>query len=319
MKKLFLISTLFFCISNLFSQDIITKEQRDFIVKFSYYTDSEIFKPQKHKFKTEDYKYEDYFDNTISIEETESCFKLMEETAKIEFQKDFWDENRLYFTANILTKLNSEKYINIIEVDLHKNSLFYKNDTLKIGNNQGGGNNVSENSYQITRNYPLDKEQQDTTGISGSMIMKINFVIGYDFKKFNKEDIGKPILLGSDIIEIVDIIDNGIVLKGNTENIKIINFISKNKVSKPYSMSEKNIDLADSFTFSSSTIYKSSYENIFLKKMSFEEYDKLMTIDYLKKIQTGEKYKILKNVAKIGDNFILYKPIYKTYFLTAKL
>ena len=53
--------------------------------------------------------------------------------------------------------------------------------------------------------------------------------------------------------------------------------------------------------------------------MSFEEYDKLMTIDYLKKIQTGERYKILKNVAKIGDNFILYKPIYKTYILTAKL
>ncbi len=243
----------------------------------------------------------------------------MEKTAKIEFQKDSWDENRLYFAANILTKLNSEKYINSIEVDLHKNNLFYKNDTLKIGNSRGGGNNISENSYQITRNYPLDKEQQDTTEISGSMIMKINFVVGYDFKTFNKEDIGKPILLGSDIIEIVDIIDNGIVLKGNTENIKIINFVSKNKVSKPYSLSEKNIDLADSFTFSSLTIYKSNYENIFLKKMSFEEYDKLMTIDYLKKIQTGERYKILKNVAKIGDNFILYKPIYKTYFLTAKL
>ena len=52
MKKNILISTLFFFVSNLFSQDTITKEQRDFIVKFSYGIDSEIFKPQKHKFKT---------------------------------------------------------------------------------------------------------------------------------------------------------------------------------------------------------------------------------------------------------------------------
>jgi len=312
MKKFLFIILVGFLVQNSFAQETIREEHRDMIVKIVYGIDSEIFKSEELKFKTEVYNSEDYFSNILSNEEVETCFNLMNETAKLEFS-----DERMYFVANILTALNTKELrSSCIEVWMYENRLLYGKDTLKIKNAQGGGNRLGNDYYQITRNYPLYEEQADTTKIHGSLIMKVEFLTGYDSISLTKKDIGKKFKLADTEVEIVNIIENAIVLKGNSENVNVINFLSDNEVAKPLTLFDEGFSMENSFTFASIGIYKSNYENIFLKKMSFEEFDKLMTIDKLNEMQNEEKYRVIKNVAKIGDKFILYKSIYKTYFLT---
>jgi hypothetical protein len=311
MKKVFLTILITLFAQHTFAQETIKKEHREMIVKFVYGIDSEMFNSKERKFKTVSYNSEDYFSNTLSNEEIETCFNLMSKTAKLEF-----GDERIYFVANILTALNSEKRTNSIDVWKHENRLFYGNDTLKIKNYQGGGNNIGSDYYQITRNYPLDSEQTDTTKIHGSLVMQVEFLADYNFVSLTKKDIGKKFTLGNETLEIVNIIDNAIVLKGNAEKVNVINFISDNEVAKPLTLLDKGFSMENSFTFASATMYKSNYENIVLKKMSFKEFDRLMTIDKLNEMQHEEQYRVIKNVATIGEKFILYKPIYTTYLLT---
>jgi len=317
MKKVFFIILVGFFVQKSFAQEVtITEENREMIVMFMYWMESEMFSTEEQKFKTVVYNPNDYFLKPMSSEEIESCFKLMKETAKLEFDFRF-DDKRMYFVVNILTALNSkERASNSVEVSKHENRLFYGKDTLKIKNAQGGGNRIGSDYYQITRNYPLDSEQTDTTKISGSLVMKVDFLAGYDSVSLTNKDTGKKITLANETFEIVNIINNAIVLKGNSENINVINFLSNNEVAKPLTMLDEGFDMENSFTVASLTTYKSNYENIVLKKMSFEEFDKLMTVEKLNEMRGEELYRIIKNVAKIGDKFILYKPIYKTYFLT---
>ncbi|MFD2907939.1 hypothetical protein ACFSX9_04250 [Flavobacterium ardleyense] len=310
-KVLLTIIALLF-IQNLEAQKILKEEDRKMIVELIYGINSDILKFEDSKFKTSIYNPEDFFSKPFSLEEADSCYKLMNETAKIEIQKD-----RIYFIANILNSLNNEKLrSSLIEINKSENKLFYGKDSLVIKNLQGGGNRSGNDIYQITRNYPLNNEQSDYKKIHGSLIMKIDFLIGYNTINLTKNEIGKNLTIGKDVIEIINIIDNSIVLKGSTDNVNLINFVSKNKVSKPLTMNDKGYDMEKSFSFFSVGMYKSIYENIAVKKINFEDFDKLMTMDKLNEVQKEEQYKIIKNVAKIGENFILYKPIYKTYYLT---
>jgi hypothetical protein len=146
--------------------------------------------------------------------------------------------------------------------------------------------------------------------------MKVEFLTDYNSVSLTKKDIGKKITLGNETLEIVNIIDNAIVLKGNSEKVNVINFISDNEVAKPLTLLDEGFSLENSFSSASATIYKSNYENIVLKKISFEEFNKLMTVDKMNAMQHEEQYRVIYNVAKIGEKFILYSPIYKTDFLT---
>ena len=311
MKRIFFTILIGFFVQNSFAQEIVSEEHREMIVKFIYGIDTEIFKTEERQLNTEVYNPEDYFSNILSNEEVEACFNLMNKTAKIEFGGE-----RIYFVANILTSLNTKELKSSgINVWKHENRLFYGEDTLKIQNAQGSGNRFGNDYYQITRNYPLDSEQTDTTKIRGSLVMKVEFLTGYDSISLKKNDIDKEFKLADETLKIINIIGDAIVLKGNSENVNVINFVSDNDVAKPLALLDGG-DLGSSFTLAIFTTYKSLYENLVLKKMSFEEFDKLMTIDKLNDMQHDERYRIIKNVAKIGDKFILYKPIYRTYFLT---
>ena len=311
-NKVLLTITVLLFIQNLQAQKILKEDDRKMIVELIYGMNSEILKVQDFKFKTAVYNPEDFFSKPFSLEEIDSCYKLMNETAKIEIEKD-----RIYFIADILNSLNNEKLrSSLIEVSMSENKLFYGKDSLVIKNAQGGGNRIENDIYQITRNYPLNNKQSDYKKIHGSLIMKIDFLIDYNSINLTKNEIGKKITIGKDTIEIVNILDNSIVLKGRTNNVNLINFVSKNKVSKPLTMNDKEYVMEKSFSFSAVTMYKSIYENMAIKKIRFEDFDKMMTINKLNEVQKEEQYKIIKNVAKIGENFILYKPIYKTYYLT---
>lgn len=310
-KLLFIIITLLFS-KNLHAQKVLKEKDRKMIVEMMYGINSEILKDDGYKFKTVIYNAEDFFSKPFSLEEADSCYKLMNETAKIEIEKD-----RIYFIANLLNSLNNEKLrSSLIEISKSENKLFYGKDSLVIQNAQGGGNRIENDIYQITRNYPLNKEQSNKKKIHGSLVMKIDFLIGYNSVNLTKNEIGKSVTIGKDTIKIIDILHDAVVLKGNTENVNLINFVSKNKVSKPLTMDDKGYDMEKSFSFSSVTMYQSIYENIAVKKINFEDFDKLMTVHKLNEIQKDEQYRIIKNVAVIGNNFILYKPFYKTYYLT---
>ncbi|AND63896.1 hypothetical protein AX766_05415 [Flavobacterium covae] len=294
------------------AQKILKEEDRKMIVNLIYGINSEILKVQDFKFKTAIYNSEDYFSKPFSFEEADSYYKLMNKTAKIKIEKD-----RLYFIVNILNNLNNNKLrSSLIEINKSKNKLFYGKDSLVIKNTQGGGNRIENDIYQITRNYPLNSNQSDSTKIHGSLIMKMDFIVGYNSINLTKNEIGKKLTIGKDSIEIINIVDNVLVLKGDTDNINLINFVSNNTVPKPLTMDDKGYDIEKSFSFSSVTMFKSIYENIVVKKINLEDFDKMMTIDKLNEIQKEEQYKIIKNIAKIGEKIILYKPIYKTYYLT---
>jgi hypothetical protein len=311
-NKILLIITVLLFIQNLQAQKILKEEDRKMIVELIYGLNSGILKVEDSKFKTAVYNPEDFFSKPFSLKEADSCYKLMNETAKIEIEKD-----RIYFITNILNSLNNEKLrSSLIEITKSENKLFYGRDSLVIKNGQGGGNRIENDIYQITRNYPLNNKQSDYTKIHGSLIMKIDFLIDYNSINLTKNEIGKKLTIGRDTIEVINIIDNSIVLKGSTDNVNLINFVSKNKVAKPLTMDDKEYDMEKLFSFSAVTMYKSIYENMAIKKVNFEDFNKMMTINKLNEIQKEEQYKIIKNVAKIGENFILYKPIYKTYYLT---
>ncbi|AEW86522.1 hypothetical protein B0A78_13265 [Flavobacterium columnare NBRC 100251 = ATCC 23463] len=310
-KALLVIITLLF-IQKAQAQKILKEDDRKMIVNLIYGINSEILKVEDFKFKTAIYNSEDYFSKPFSFEEADSCYKLMNKTAKIKIEKD-----RLYFIANILNTLNDDKLrSSLIEINKSKNKLFYGKDSLVIKNAQGGGNRIENDIYQITRNYPLNSNQSDSTKIHGSLIMKMDFIVGYNSINLTKNEIGKKLTIGKDSIEIINIVDNVLVLKGDTDNINLINFVSNNTVPKPLTMDDKGYDIEKSFSFSSVTMFKSIYENIVVKKINLEDFDKMMTIDKLNEIQKEEQYKIIKNIAKIGEKIILYKPIYKTYYLT---
>lgn len=311
-KQTFFIIIILLLFQNLQAQKTIKEEDRKIIVKMIYGMDSEILKSGDLKFKSVIYKPEDFFSKPFSLEEADTCYKLMNETAKIEFKKD-----RIYFITNILNSLNNNDLRgSLIEIHKSENKLFYGKDSLEINNGQGRGNRIENDIYQITVNYPLETEIEDLKKVHGSFVMKVDFLIGYNSANLTKNDIGKNVLIGKDTISIVNIIENSIILKGSTEKVNIINFVSNERVSKPLTIDDKGYDMEKSFSLYSVSIYKSDYENIGLKHLTYEEYDKLMTLEKLKERQNEEQYKIIKNVAKIGEKFILYKPYYKTYYLT---
>jgi len=311
-NKMLLIITFLLIIQNLQAQKILKEEDRKMIVELIYGMNSDILKVNNNKFKTAVYNPKDFFSKPFSLKEADSCFKLMSKTAKIEIEN-----GRINFKANILNSLNNENLrSSLIEITKSENKLFYGREPLEIINAQGGGNIFGNDFYQITRNYPLNEKQSDSTKINGSLIMKIDFLMGYDSINLTKKEIGKNITIGKNAIEIINILNDLIVLKGNTDNVNLINFVSKNNVAKPLHINDKGFDMEKSLSFSTVTMYKSIYENMAIKKISFEDFDKMMTIDKLNEIQKEEQYRIIKNIAKIGENFILYKPIYKTYYLT---
>lgn len=311
-NKVFWIMIAILFIQNLQAQKVLKEDDRKMIVEMIYGMNSEILKGEDSKFKSVVYNPEDFFSKPFSLEEADSCYKLMNETAKIEIEK-----GRIYFIANILNSLNNEKSrSSLIKINKSENKLYYDKDSLEIKNAQGGGNIIENDIYQITCNYPLNQEQSNSTKIHGSLVMKIDFIVGYNSIDLTKNEIGKRLKIGKDTIEIINILNNSIVLKGNTDDVKLINFVSRSRVSKPLSIDSKGYDIGNSLSFSSVSMYKSIYESCAVKKMNYEDFDKMMTIDKLNEIQKEEQYKIIKDVAKIGDNFILYQPVYKTYYLT---
>jgi hypothetical protein len=314
-KKIFILILISLFFQNLIAQKVSNEEQRKIISEMLYQINTGFLKSEKQKFKTIEYNPNDFFSKSFPITEADSCFKLMSETAKIEFKK-----NRLYFVTDVLNTLNNNDLrSSLIEIFIFKNKLFYDKDSLKL-RGQGGGNRITDEHYQITRNYPLKSEQSDIKKIDGSLIMKVDFVIGYDIVSVKKNDLkSKKIQIGKDTIQVIDIIENKVVLKGKTENINLINFIKKNKIAIPLDLNDEGYDSEKQLSFSSITIYKSNYENFVQKKVSKNEFDKLMTIDKLNEIQNEEQYKIIKNVTTIGDTFILYKPKYKIYYLTVEI
>lgn len=304
LKKAFLILGALSFAQSVFAQKITDEEDRKMFVKLIYEMESEAFKAEKGEFKTVSYNPGDYYKTVMSEAETESCLNLMKKTAKLGFSAD-----RLYFTANILLSLNDEKRIGSVDVTRHENRLFYDKDPLEIVNAEGGGNNIGNDYYQVTLNYPVRGNLTDISKIHGSLIIKVDFLTGYDSVLLTGSDIGKKIILANETLEIVNIIDYVIVLKGNTKNVKMINFVSDQKVAKP-------LDGEEALMFSSHSTYKSCYESIVLKKMSLADFDKFMTIDRLNEMEHEEPYRVIKTIAPVKDKFILYRPVYTTHFLT---
>lgn len=311
-KKIFITLLISLFIQNLIAQKVSNENERKWVAKMIYDINDGFFNSEKQKFKTIVYNPEDFFSKPFSIKEADSCFKLMDETAQIEIEN-----NRLYFVADILSSLNnSELRSSLIEINKYQNRLFYNKDSLKL-KGQGGGNKMTGDRYQITRNYPLKSEQSDIEKIYGSLVMQVDFLIGYDTASLTKNDIqNNEIKIGDDAIELVDVLDNKIVLRGETKNVNLINFISKNKIARPLTLNDEGYDSEKLLSFSSIMINKSVYENMILKKISKDEFDKLMSIEKLNGLQNQEQFQVIKNVTKIGNKFILYKPRYKTYYLT---
>ncbi|GHT35093.1 hypothetical protein FACS189434_12350 [Bacteroidia bacterium] len=294
----------------------MTKGQRDFAVKFIYSIDSAALTPEKLTFKKVDYNPDDYFSKPFTNEETNSCWDTIQRTATLKFH-NFLDDIRLRLTVNVTEKVGEAPSIDAFLLDKFKNCILYENDSVKL-NIQNAGQNVEFNwnldndnvkDYtirKIYREYPLPSNDMDSSKFSGYLVMEVGFLVGYSSVHLSNTDIGKTFVLDKDTLEIVNIFGNNVILKGNSENIKIINFLADKKVVKP---------TGDTFTFASVGIYKSNYENIYLKKMTFEEFDKLMTVEKIKEMKNEEQYRIIKNAADIGKKFMLYKPVYRTEYL----
>ena len=252
-KKTFLILIILLIFQDLQAQKITKEEDRKMIVKIIYGMNNKFLNVGDLKFKSVVYKPEDFFSKPFSLEEADSCYKLMNETAKIEFEKE-----RIYFIANILNSLNNNNLRgSLIEINKSENKLFYGKDSVEINNGQGRGNRIVNDIYQITINYPLETEIKDYKKVHGSFVMKVDFLIGYNTVLLTKSDIGKNISLGKDTINIVNIQENSIVLKGSTDKVNIINFVSKDKVSKPLTIDDKGYEMGKSFSlYSSPTIRK---------------------------------------------------------------
>lgn len=303
MKRTLVLILILSLIQGAFAQEITSEEDRKMFVQLIYEMENETFKATNTKFKPERYQPEEYF-TFMSEEETASCFQLMKKTAKLAFSAD-----RLYFSANILATLNDPKRIGSVEVTRHENRLFYGKDTLGIVYAEGGGNNIGNDYYQVTLNYPLRENPEDLSKVHGSLVFKVDFLSGYDSVLLSGSDIGKKITLANEALEIVNIIDNIIVLKGHTKNVKLISFVGDQMVAKP-------LDREGAFLTTSGTTYKSCYENIVLKKMTLEDFDKVMTLDKLNTIEQEEVYRVIKTIAPIKGKFLLYRPVYTTHFLT---
>ncbi len=124
-------------------------------------------------------------------------------------------------------------------------------------------------------------------------------IAGYPSISLTKKNIGKQFTLDNKKVDVVSILDNKVVLKGDYENINLINFVSGKKIAASFGGAENFLPV-------SGTISKSNYENICVKKMNFEEYLEMITEEKLKEMETEERYKILISPAEIGNKFILY-------------
>lgn len=297
----------------IFAQKIQNENQRKLVAEMIYDINKDFFQEKANKFKVIDFKESDFFLKPFTMSEAQSCFDLMNQTSKLELN------NKLKYIAQILSSLNnSDLKSSLIEIERYENKLFYGKDTLKIRPGYGGGNILEVGKYKITRSYNLKNKYSDSTKINGSLLLKIKFVIGYDTINLDKSMNNEKIKLGDNEIEIIDIIDNKIVIGGETDNVSLINFISKNKIAKELEFGDKGFVSDKKLSFSSISIYKSNYKKIIQEKISKEEFDKQMTMEKLNEVQNEEQYKVIKNVSEIGNQFILYKPRYKTFYLTVK-
>ncbi len=126
---------------------------------------------------------------------------------------------------------------------------------------------------------------------------------GFPAVSLTRKDIGK-FTLENDTLEIISIVGNRIVLEGNVGNLRLINFVSDNEIVK----GERDEDGGLIQRWGVVVIPKSVYVDICINKMTYEEFDKLMTLEKWEEItKKDENYQIAKSETEIGNKFILYR------------
>lgn len=313
----FTLTIVFFLNLSLIKAQEITEEKRAFYSKMLYGTNKPILEKDNFVYKKEDYIESDFFSEINSPAEINNCVDVITKTGKLEIKEWMGDKN-LFFTSELSEK-HKEQITDQLSVDLIKNNLINaKGDTIKLRNIH----NSSTGYKKIKLKTEVSKDIIDFKNISGDVIYNVSFLTDYDKVELSNKKVGNEFKLNNCEFKLIKIIHNKLIIEklcDSDVDINVVNFSKNNKVIKPYSMfklaemkeKDESIDTGGSFSKSNTTVNKSIYDIFDANpEISLEEFDKKMTVEFLKKVKSSGKYIIVKNIAPFENKFILYAPKY---------
>lgn len=322
---LFVISLLGF--QQLKSQEL-SEEDFKMMSEFAYEMCTSIFKDKNYIYKEGPFVKENFYDPVPTAEQVDELVKLITQTAKLSIEEGEFGGPQLIFSVKY-KESQYELFDHLDRVDFEDAQLLYKDGKeLKL-----------EGYFQVQKSFEeyqlkggIDKNtHQASASPSGSATYSFQILTGFDEVKLSKKDIGETFELNNCSFLMVDIIQNQIILEPLCKDeisVKLINFSKENTVYESYDymtlmeMQEKDssINIEGSFTQSSQTIDKKMF-NIFKKnpKLSLKKFRKMLTSEEIARLEKQESiYLILEHVAPIGENFILFSPIFRQEEVTVQ-
>ncbi len=310
----------------LHSQEL-PEEDFNMMSEFAHEMCASIFKVKNYVYKEAPYEKDDFFDPLPSSQQVAELVKLIKSSANIYIEEGSFGP-QLVFSI----KYEEDKY----ELLDHLEKLSLEESSLADENGKAvklqGFYNVNRSSEEYKLMGGIDKESyQESATISGDATYSFEILEDYEEIELSKKDIGKTFELNGCSFKLVDIIRNQIILEPMCQDgipVKLINFAKENTVYEPYDymtlveMQEKDstINIEGSFTQSSQTIDKKMF-NIFKKnpKLSLKKFRKMLTSEEIKRLEMQDSiYLILEHVAPIGDNFVLFSPIFRKEEITVQ-
>ncbi|SHI42793.1 hypothetical protein SAMN04487911_10239 [Arenibacter nanhaiticus] len=319
-NKITLLVFSFFIVSIVKAQEKITDDMREMYSKILYANKEPIFKDDIFQYKTVDYIASDHFFPAPPNQIVDQCIRTIKNSGQL-ITEAYSGSSDLYFKAllseDVASYLSDEFTLTIKESGLQ-----YENGN-KIGLDVKS--KTALNLGELKLKVRTEKEIDASQNILGSLKFDLEFLAKYEKVQLSRSDIGEIFKIGSCDFKLVDVFKNKIVLEKlcmdeeEELEIKVINFTGNGQVIQPYSyfelleLKEKNdnINVDGAYIRNEIDLYKIIYD-IFLAKpeITFEEFDRLMTVDLLEGLNNATNYTILKSVGNFEGNFMLYSPKY---------
>ncbi|QCX38629.1 hypothetical protein FF125_09370 [Aureibaculum algae] len=322
------ITIAFLLISSLsFAQkaDSTKLKELEFIEKFTYAVNSELFNPEKNATTIDtDYKLPWEVSKTYTNEQLKTALDTLIKNATINIKKGMFTHHIVEFNS-FFPEFMEDISFDFFKLTIKSNKIEQDNEVLAIqdmgstgfGSHSSSGfaNNTtfSHNWRTISSSFPIKSEIKNED-FSGSIEFESGFVNEYDHIKITKSDIGKTLQLGTYNFTVIDYINNSVVL--DFENSDVYSqFSMVNTNDKGQRIRAKEM------SFAKQTMSKDMYDMFKSNpEITFEAYKKAVHSRFVVLMEAkmngaseenifGKKYVVMSSGSTL-DNTYLYMPNY---------
>lgn len=293
-------------------QSRVNAENLDAVTNMMFNFGTKMLTANDNPYQEVEYNEDDFFKPSLS----ESQFKTVVadvEKSEVQVTTSFGKP-----CVRVKTMLTVADYSSVNLSFLNGDISNKNGDKLGLSDRTRGGGSGQQVDLQI----PFDAQSMDTTGATGYVDIEVKVLKGYAKVKLTRDVLGKTFNLAGCEYFVLDLRGNLLVLdKRCEEDIKLnmIHFTSEGKVAKAYSSDElkemqtsnPSIDTRATYNTQISGLQKSVYDRLTdNNSLTLEDFKKEMTLEKVQSLEKEDSYAVVKSIAPLSGEFVLYTPEY---------